>query len=332
MSFRRASWLLQSIAVLLALPAFSFAQQPERVWHIGILDVRQRPQSIESHPLYGQFLRRLRELGYVESKNVSFEWRFAAGDYGRLQGMAADLVGRRVDVIVTAASDGIRAAQEATSKIPIVFVGGTDVVAQGYVKSLAHPGGNTTGFTLLFGDTIGKQLELLTTAVPKLSRLAILVNSANSSMAMVQKDFQRAAEAAKVQILFFDARTPQEIEGAFLRAAKEHPQALIWAVDAFFIQQQRQIAELAERYRLPSTSGTTEYPEVGGLMGYGPNRPAIWRRIAEYVDRIFKGANPGDLPVQEPTTLALVINRKTSKALGLEIPPELLLQADRVIE
>ena len=327
----RRSFLLVLGAGVLA-PSRSFSQAAGKVWRIGVLGSRRRPDSIEADKVHGQIPRRLRELGYVEGKNLVIEWRFAAGDYERLPALAAELATLPVDVLVTHGTQGIRAAQGATKTIPIVFTGGADLVASGFVTSLAHPGGNTTGITLLLSDTIGKQLELLHRMVPRLSRTAVLFNPSNDAHPSLVQGFRAAAEASGAQIVPVGARTPQEIADAFALAVSEKADALIVVVDSFLIVQHRRIVELAAKHRLPSMTGTLEYPEVGGLMAYGPSTQELWRRVGDYVDRILKGANPGDIPVEQPTKLELVINRKTAKALGLTIPPELMLLADRVIE
>jgi putative ABC transport system substrate-binding protein len=327
----RAVVLIVSGAALFALAVGAPAQQPGKVWRVGALVHRQRPERLDSFPL-GNLPQFLSDLGYVESRNVAFEWRFAGGDYARLPAMAAELVSLPVDVIVTDGTPGIRAAQGATKTIPIVFTGGGDLVADGLVKSLSKPGGNTTGFSLLLSDTAPKQLEILLAAAPGVSRLAVLFNSANPTGPSLAKSVSDAAERRNVRAVTYGAKTAEEIESAISRAAAARSQALIWIVDSFFFQQERTIAELAGRARMPSLSGYPEYAEDGGLMGYGPDRKALVRNLAGYVDRIFKGANPGELPVQQPSKLDLVINRKTAKALGLTLPPELLVQADRVIE
>ena len=274
----------------------------------------------------------LAELGYVEGKNLVLEWRWGGGDYSRLPTLAEDLVRLRVDIIVTEGTPGIRAAQGATTTIPIVFLGGADVVDQGLVQSLAHPGGNTTGCSLLLTDMAAKQIELLKAWVPKLSSLAVLVNPTNPAAALVLKQVADAALVRHIRLVTVEARTPPEIDIAIAKAAAEGSQALLWIVDTFLHQQDRQIASLASKYHLPSMGGYTEYPGDGGLMGYGPDRGELWRHVVAQVAKILHGANPGEIPVEQPTKLELVINRTTAKALGLTIPPELLVQADRMIE
>ena len=324
--------LLVGLGAALLLPRSAFAQKPGRVWRVGVMVTTRRPETQVWERGYGQFPIRLKELGYVEGSNLVIEWRFADGDYTRLPELAAGLASLPVDVLVTDGTPGIRAAQGASKTIPIVFKGGADLVASGFVKSLAHPGGNTTGVSLLLSDSIGKQLELLAAIVPKLTRLAVLTNPSNPAHASLLKTFRETAAASRMQVIHVEARTPKEIGEALSRATLGGAEALIWTVDSFFIQQQAQIADLATKHRLPSMCGVQRYPEVGGLMAFGPDQVALNRRVADYVDKILKGANPGDLPVEQPKKLDLVINRTTAKALGLEIPADLLVQADKVIE
>jgi putative ABC transport system substrate-binding protein len=326
----RRKLLIMLGAGALAAPLGSFAQQQGKIWRVGFLSLR-RPASLNSD-FYGAFLQGMRDLGYVEGKNLVIEWRFADGKLERLPELAAELVKLKVDVIVAAGPQAISAAQKATVTIPIVMATAPDPVGSGFVKSLAHPGGNITGLSNISADISPKQLEMLLSIVPKLSRVAVLVNPTNSSHATVLKNVQGAAQRIAVTILSLDARTPQEIEKAFSAMAREKAGAVIVARDGLLIQQARQIAALAVKYRMPSIHGIREYVEAGGLMSYGPSLTDNFRRAATYVDKIFKGAKPGDLPVEQPTKLELIINGKTAKALGLTIPQSLLISADKVIE
>jgi putative ABC transport system substrate-binding protein len=237
-----------------------------------------------------------------------------------------------VDAIMALGPPGAIAAQKATTTIPIVFVMSIDPVDAGVVKSLARPGGNITGLSNLAGDISSKHLEMLLTMVPKLSRVAVLVNHANSAHATVLKNVQAAAQKAGIGVLPANAQTPQEIESAFSLMAREQAGAVIVALDPLFIQQVPQIAVQAAKHRMPSIFANREYAEAGGLMSYGQNQIDIYRRAAEYVDKILKGTKPGDLPVEQPTRLESFINCKTAKALGLTIPQSLLISADKVIE
>jgi len=274
----------------------------------------------------------MRELGYVEGKNLVIEWRSADGKYERFPLLAAELVQLKVDVIVTVTTPATSAAQKATTTIPIVMGTTGDPVGNGFIKSLARPGGNITGLTSIVSDLGPKHMEMLLSMVPRLSRVAVLLNPDNLAHIGVLKNVQAAAQRTSLKILPVKARTPQEIENAFSLMTREHAGAVIVAGDGFLTQQRRQIAELAVKNRLPSITGIKEYPETGGLMSYGQNLADQYRRAAVYVDKILKGAKPGDLPVEQPTRLALVINRKTAKALGLTIPQSLLIMADKVIE
>jgi len=274
----------------------------------------------------------MRELGYVEGNNLIIEWRFANGEYERLPGMAAQLVQLKVDAIMALGPPGVIAAQKATTTIPIVMVVSADPVGAGFVKSLGRPGGNITGFSNLAGDLSSKHLEMLLTIVPKLSRVAILVNPANPAHSTIPKNVQAAAQKAGIKVMAVEAPTPNEIESAFSKMARENAGAVIVALDPLFIQQVLQIAAQTTKHRLPSTFAFREAVEAGGLLSYGQNQVEIYRRAAGYVDKIFKGARPADLPVEQPTTLELFINRKTAKALGLTIPHSLLISADKVIE
>lgn len=327
----RRSLVLALGAASLAAPLGAFAQHQDKVWRVGVLSARRRPASLDSD-YYGAFPRRMSELGYVEGKNLLIEWRFADGEYERLPRMAAELVQMKVDVIMGLGPPGAIAAQKATTTIPIVMVVSVDPVGAGLVKSLAQPGGNITGLSNLAGDLSSKHLEMLLTMVPKLSRTAVLVNPANSAHATMLKNVQTAAQKTGIKVLPVQAQTPQEIDSAFSTMARESTGAVIVALDPFFIQQELQIAAQATKHRLPSIFANRESAEAGGLMSYGQNQVDIYRRAAGYVDRILKGAKPGDLPVEQPTQLELLINRKTAKALGLPIPQSLLISADKVIE
>jgi putative ABC transport system substrate-binding protein len=315
----------------LAGPFGSFAQQQGKVWRVGFLTASSRPASLDSD-FYGVFRQEMRELAYIEGKNLVIEWRFAEGKHERLPGMAVELVQLKMDVIVAVGAPAISAAQKATATIPIVMGNTGDPVGTGFVKSLAHPGGNITGVTNINAELSPKLLELLLSMAPKLSRVAILMNPAIPSHATVLENVQAAAQKTNVKILPVKARTPQAIENAFSIMTRENAEALIVVFEAFFVSQQRQIAELAAKHRLPSITATRAYVEAGGLMSYGPNNGDQYRRTAAYVDKIFKGAKPSDLPVQQPTKFELFINGKTAKALGLTIPQSLLTMADKVIE
>jgi putative ABC transport system substrate-binding protein len=328
---RRRKLIVALGAGVLAAPFIAFAQQQGKIWRVGFLASRGRPDSLDTDP-FGGFPRGMRELGYIEGKNLEIEWRYAEGKSERLPSLVAELVQLKVDVIVTVGTPAHGAAQKATATIPIVMGAVADPVGGGFVKSLARPGGNVTGISNLASDLGPKHLEMLISMVPKLSRVAILVNSSNPSHAPILKSVQAAAQRAGVKILPVEARTLQEIEKAFSIMAKDNAKALIVVLDPFFIQQRQQIAALAVKIRLPSMFPYHEDVEAGGLMSYGADATDIFRRAATYVDKIFKGAKPSDLPVEQPTKFELYINGKTAKALGLKSPQSLLISADKVIE
>jgi len=275
----------------------------------------------------------VRELGYVEGQNIAIESRWAEGKYDRLPGLAAELVRLKVDVLVTQAAPAIQAAKEATRTIPIVMAISGDPIGTGFVASLARPGGNITGLSLLATELSGKRLELLKEAIPKLSRVAVIWNSSSPGMAHRFREVQAAARALGVRLQSLEVRgDPSDFEGAFSAATKERPDGLLVVLDPFTTLHRRRIGEFAAGSRLPAVYGSSAFPEAGGLMSYGPNIPDMYRRAAFYVDKILKGAKPADLPVEQPRKFELVINLKTAKELGITIPPEVLLQADRVIK
>ena len=323
-----------TVLALLALgaaPLVCHAQQQGKIWRVGYLTQRRRPDSIDAD-FTGAFPRGMRELGYVEGKNLVIEWRFADGEAERLPDLAAELVRLKVDVVVSGSSAAIGALQKATTTIPIVMASSADPIGSGFVKSLARPGGNITGFSHISSDIGTKQLDLLLGMAPKLSRVAVLVNPTNPSLGTFLKSIRSAAQGSTVKVLPVEARTAQEIENAFPVMTQAKAEAVIVATDPLFVQHYRKIAELAAKNRFPSSSFIREDVEAGGLMSYGPNLSEQFRRAATYVDKIFKGAKPGDLPVEQITTFELFINGRTAKALGLTIPQSLLLRADRVIE
>jgi len=318
-------------ASVIVAPFGSFAQQQGKVWRVGFLSQRGRPDSLDSDQ-YGAFPRGMRELGYVEGKNLMIEWRFADNDIGRLSALAEEFVRLKVDVIVAIGSAATSAAQKATVTIPIIMGSTGDPVGSGFVKNLARPGGNITGITNLITEVAPKYLEMLRSMLPRLSRVAVLLNPANSAHGAILKSVQSAAQRAGMTILPEEARAPEEIDSAFSRMARQNAGAVYVVQDSLFTQQRRQIVELEAKHRLPSITAPREHPEAGGLMSYGPNYADNYRRAATYVDKIFKGAKPADLPVEQPTKFELIINGKTAKALGLTIPQSLLISADKVIE
>jgi len=317
-------------ASVLAAP-FAIAQQQGKVWRVGFLSQRH-VDFVDSDYYYGPFRQGLRELGYVEGKNLVIEWRSAEGNNERLAGLAAELVNLKVDVIVTAGTPAISAAQKATTAIPIVMGNIGDPVGSGFVKSLARPASNITGLSSMAGDVYLKQIEMLLSMVPRLSRVAVLVNPSNMSNVKTSERVQTEGQKRGVKVLRAEAKTPQEIHNAFSIMRRQNADALIVFNDGLFQQQKAQIAELTAKHRLPAVAQDRIYADAGVLMSYGPSLAEQSLRAATYVDKIFKGAKPADLPVEQPTKFELVINGKTAKTLGLAIPQSLLVSADKVIE
>ena len=317
-------------ASVLAAP-FAIAQQQGKVWRVGFLSQRH-VDFVDSDYYYGPFRQGLRELGYVEGKNLIIEWRSAEGNNERLAGLAAELVNLKVDVIVTAGTPAISAAQKATTAIPIVMGNIGDPVGSGFVKSLARPASNITGLSSMAGDVYLKQIEMLLSMVPRLSRVAVLVNPSNMSNVKTSERVQTEGQKRGVKVLRGEAKTPQEIHNAFSMMRTQNADALIVFNDGLFQQQKAQIAELTVKHRLPAVAQDRIYADAGVLMSYGPSLAEQSLRAATYVDKIFKGAKPAELPVEQPTKFEFVINGKTAKALGLAIPQSLLVSADKVIE
>ncbi len=314
-------------ASALAAPLACFAQpQQPKVARIGLLESASSYAKGREALIAG-----LRELGLVEGKNIIIEHRWAEGQYERLPGLAAELVQMKVDVIVAASTPAVQAAQQATTTIPIVMVSVGDPVGSGFVASLARPGRNITGLSNMNVDVSSKYLELLRAAVPKLSRFTVLVNPGHPVHPDFLKRIQAAGKTLNVTISPAQAGTASQVEAAFAAMKRERAGALIVLPDAFFYAQARRIAELAAQQRLPTMFGTREPVESGALMSYGPNIAEQYYRAATYVDKIRKGAKPGDLPVEQPMRFELVINMKTAKALGLTMQ-DLLFRADKVIE
>jgi putative ABC transport system substrate-binding protein len=330
--YNRRKLLIALGAGALAAPLTAFSQQSDKVWRVGFLAFNRRPDSIESHVLYGAFIRGMRDLGYVEGKNLTLEWRFADNNPARLAGFAEEFVRMKVDAIVAASTVPTRAAQKATSTIPIVMLTSYDPVGDGFVKTLARPGGNITGRTNISVELGPKLLEMLRVMLPKLARVVLLLNPDNSSLATALKSIQDAARKSLVTIVPLEARTPKDIEQAFTQMTRQKVGALIVIRDALFNQQVSQIAELSVKHRLPAIASISDFAEAGGLMSYGESRSESPRRAAVYLDKIFKCAKPADLPVEQPTIFELVINGKTAKTLGLKIPNSVLVQAIKVIE
>ena len=334
----RRRFLLTSFAGALAAPLAAEAQQAGKVYRIGYLSPSSPSDPERLASPFGErglaaFQQGLRELGYVEGKNIAIEKRWAEGKFERLPDLAAELVRLKVDIIVSVVTQASLAAKNATRTIPIVMVAPGDPLGSGLVANLARPGGNVTGPSSMYSDLVVKQLEVLKEIVPGLSRVAVLWNPANAAwQAQMLKATDVAATALRLQVQLVEARGPDELEGAFAGMARERASALLVAVDVIFALHARRIADLAAKRHLPAMYGSSEHVEAGGLISYAPDIPDVFRRAATYVDKILKGAKPSDMPVEQPTKLLLVINVKTAKVLGLTIPPSLLLRADQVIE
>ena len=309
---------------LLAAPLAAEAEQAGKVYRLGILHPTHQARTEEIRTA-------LRDLGYVEGQNLVVVGRYAEGKLDRLPKMARELVQLRVDVVYAVGSAAIRAAKDATTTIPIVMYGGVDPVAAGFVASLARPGGNVTGVLILPGSTLaGKKLELLQEAVPGIARIALLAPD-DPTFPPQLRETQKAAVTLGVKLVLGEVRE-SNYDRAFATMAVQRPEALLVASHPTFMSDRKRIIDLARKYRLPAIYEWPEQVKDGGLMSYGSTQSALFQRAATYIDRIFKGAKPGDLPVEQPTKFDLVINLKTAKALGLTIPPSLLQRADRVIE
>jgi len=319
---RRRELIVLLGAVAALRPAVVAAQQPKRIPRIGFLGPQRRLDT---------FRQGLRDLGYVEGQNVVIEHR-PSERTDRLGAFAAELVSMKVDVIVASGSLTVRAAQQATTTIPIVMTGSSAPVATGFVASLGQPGGNITGMSLRSPELSGKRLDFLKEIVTDLSRLAVLSNPDDPAVVFSLKETQDAARAFGVELQLAEARKPEDFEGAFASFAAKRAEALVILPASIMTAHADQLAQLALATKLPAVSYFREFPQSGGMMSYGPNLNESARQAADYVDRILKGAKPADLPVQQPTRFELLINLKTAKALGREVPPLMLLRADELIE
>ena len=315
--------------MLFALCSFVSAQQPARIPRIGILI--NTPASLQSAQVEA-FRQRLRELGYVEGKNILIEYRYADGKLERLPDLAADLVGLKVDVIVASAPRAVFAAKKASATIPIVFAAATDPVGLGLVSSLARPGGNITGLSLMAQDLDGKRLELLKEAFPKVARVAFLWQSIGPRGNLALTEMEAAAKALGLKLLSLDVRSLDDFDSAFARAKKEGAQALITTTGPLINTQQRQVLDFAAKNRLPAMYQESEWVKAGGLMSYAPNYTDLYRRATDFVDKILKGTKPADMPVEQATKFEFVVNMNTAKQIGLTIPQKVLARADRVIK
>jgi putative ABC transport system substrate-binding protein len=310
-----------------AWPLAARAQPAEKTYTVGILSA-----GVVLPTVYSAFVEALRELGWIEGKNVVFERRYAENQLERLPELAAGLVRLKVDVIAAAGTLAPLAAKQATTTIPIVMTAAGDPLGSGLVASLARPGGNVTGMSLMAPDLGGKRLELLKEVLPQLTRVAILWNAANPYSALVFKETRAAAHTLGIEVQSLEVRGPGDFDDAIKAAKRQHPEALITVEDPLTVDHRNLIVDFASAQQLPSLHGVREFVAVGGLISYGASLADLFRRAAYFVDKIFKGAKPADLPVQQPTTFELAINLKTAKGLGLTVPETLLARADEVIE
>ena len=324
---KKIHWLALG-AMLFALCMPAEAQQSTKIPRIGYLSGSSPSTSPARRKA---FLQGLRELGYVEGKNIIIEWRFAEEKFDRLPALAAELVRLKVDIIVTAGPQATRPVKQATSTIPIVMAQDPDPIGDGFVASLARPGGNITGLSSLAPELSGKQLELMKEIVPKLSHVAVFGTSINPGNAQNLKEVELAAKAFGVKLQYLDVLSPDDIETAFQAASKPRADAVLMLPGSVLVLRRAQLTDLAVKSRLPAIYPQTEFTEAGGLMYYGTNTPDLFRRAATYVDKILKGAKPGDLPVEQPTKFEFIINLKAAKQIGLTIPPNVLARADKVI-
>jgi putative tryptophan/tyrosine transport system substrate-binding protein len=319
------------VALLISLALASVhpteAQQAGKIYRIGVLFFGSRNQ-----PHLESFLRGLRELGYVEGKNIVFEYRYAEGKSDRLHELAAELVRLKVDVIVTTTSGSANAAQQVTETIPIILTTG-DPVGTGLAASLARPGGNVTGLSVLLPELSGKRLELLKETLPKITRVAVLWNPTDAALLMpALKEIEVAAQAYTLQLHSIEVRSTEDIDTAFVGMKKARLNALLTILDPLTTLHSKRIVELAAKNRLPGMYPTRQFVEEGGLMAYGINIGDLYHRAATYVDKVLKGAKPADLPVEQPTKFEFIINLKTAKQIGVTIPPNVLARADKVIK
>ncbi|HEV2056393.1 MAG TPA: ABC transporter substrate-binding protein [Methylomirabilota bacterium] len=325
---RRAFLAVATAGGLIAMPAVARAQQAGKANRIGYLSL-----SPGLGYLGEAFRQGLRELGYVEGRNLIIEYRWAAGKVERLPELAAELVRLKVEVIVTSATPPTEAAKRATSTIPIVMASVADPVGSGLVAGLARPGGNVTGLTLMSTELAGKRLQMVRELLPKATRVAVLTYHGYTSPTRPYLEQMRAAaQQMGVQLVVQEVKEAGDLPGAFAALQRERAQALDVRASPFSTDNAKRIVELAAQHRLPVMYDARSFVEAGGLVSYGPSLPEIFRRAAFYVDRILKGAKPADLPIEQPTKFELVINKNTAKALGLTIPPAILVRADEVIQ
>jgi len=328
MSDMRRREFITLVAGAAAWPVAARAQQPGKLPTIGFLGQSTRSAATE---WTAAFVQRLRELGRIEGRTITIEYRWGEGREERFAEIAAEFVRLKVDIIVTAGTPAVVAARQATTVIPIVFAGAGDPVGAGLVASLARPGGNVTGLSTLTPDLAAKRLEILREVVPGLRRLAILTNLGNRLAVLEMREVQAAASTFRLDVVALEIQRGEDIAPIF-EPLKGRADALYVCLDPLLLTNRIRINTLALTARLPMMTATRDAVEVGGLVSYGPNFPESWRRAGDYVDKILRGAKPADIPVEQPTKFDLAINLTTAKALGLEVPPTLLARADEVIE
>src|SRR5215831_12248317 len=325
---RAAASSILVVVMLLAVAVIAEAQQPTKIPRIGYLTAATEGQSVRIEA----FWQGLRELGYVEGKNIVIEYRYAEGVADRFPNLAAELVKLKADIIVVSGTPATQAAKNATKTIPILMSSVADPVGTGLIASLAHPGGNVTGLSNLYEDLGGKQLELLKEAFPKISRMAVLWDPVNVGNVLLLKNLKVAAGTLRITLQPLEVHVPDDLESAFAAITREGASALSVLMNSVTGTYRSRIVDFAAKSRLPAIYGESRWVDAGGLMSYGPDYIDIWRRTATYVDKILKGAKPAELPVQQPTKFEFVINLKAAKQIGLTIPPNVLARADRVIK
>jgi ABC-type uncharacterized transport system substrate-binding protein len=326
---KAAAPLILVTGLLFAVAVVAEPQQAKKVRRVGVLVGASAPAVATRVEAFRQGLR---DLGYVEGKNIVIEYRYAEGKTDRLPALAAELVRLKVEVIVTAGPVSTRPAKQATVTIPIVMASDDDPIGSGFAASLARPGGNITGLSSLSPEISGKQLELLKEIVPKLSRVGVFGDVTRPGTAQSLREINVAADAFRVQLQYLEVRELKDIDAAFRAANKQQADAILVLGSAVLLSRRRQVVDLAIKSQLPAIYRNLEFVEDGGLMAYGVSIPDLFRRAATYVDKILKGANPGDLPIEQPKKFELVINLKAAKQIGLTIPPTVLARADKVIK
>ncbi len=322
-------FLIVLCAAVVALPTAAVGEQSDTLRRIGFLG--NSTAALEAN-LIGPFREGLRSFGYVEGENLLIEWRWAEGKYERFPALISELIAEKVEVIITAGTPATLAVKKATKTVPLVMVAVGNPVGNGIVPSLARPGGNITGLTSISTEMDGKRLELLKEAVPSVSYVAVLWNSASPLQVLAEKQVQIAARSMQIKVLSLGVRTEEEIEAAFATMIRERPNALLVLADRLFLHHRKLIMDFAAQQRLPGVHAYKELVDVGGLMSYGPSYEEMHRRAAYFVDKILKGANPGNLPVERPTKFDLKVNLKAAEGLGLTIPRAILRRASEVIE